>query len=343
MAKAKAKTAKKSAGKPSRGVPKKHKWQLPADGKMESPDEIYFQNMPWAKIEKRLKKNDIIILPIGSTEAHGPHACPGEDTFLVTRMAEQVAAVTGCTVAQPLWYGSHPYHHMGMPGTVLVPEEYFIGMLKAMMAGFWNAGFRKMILLNGHGQEYVIPTAIHQFAKHFQVPGVFINLNWYHAVRDYFKLKSEGGMYDTNFIHADEVETSWSLALFPEFFDMKEACDTVPRGYMKDGHIDKAGNLLNRPIAWYGQVGCGPIEISAYPEGCVGKSTLADPEKAKPGISALLDYMVQLIEDIGEAFPPGKLPPGNEICERSKEELDALTKKPLSKGWKSLYSLGYPF
>lgn len=342
ISKTKKTTAPKGPGKMK--PPKKHKWDLPpAGGHMESASGLYFQNMPYAQVEKRLEKNDLIILPIGSSEAHGPNACPGEDTFLVTRMAEQVAQKTGCTIAQPLWYGSHPYHHMGMPGTILVPEEYFIGMLKSMMAGFWNTGFRKMILLNGHGQEYVIPTAIHQFAKHFQVPGIFINLNWYHAVQDYFKTKAEGGPYDTQFIHADEVETSWSLALFPEFMDQGEAVDTKPRGYMPDGHIDKAGNLLHRPIAWYGQVGCGPIEIKAYPEGCVGSSTLADPEKAKEGVSALLDYMVRLVDDIMEAFPVGKLPPGNELTERSKEELAALTKKPLSKGWKSIYSLGYPF
>ncbi|HOO55475.1 MAG TPA: 3-dehydro-scyllo-inosose hydrolase [bacterium] len=310
---------------------------------MESNEEVYFQNMPWHKIEKRLKKNDLIILPIGSTEAHGPNANPGEDTFLVTRMAEQVAKVTGCTVAQPLWYGSHPYHHMGMPGTVLVPEEYFIGMLKSMMAGFWNAGFRKQILLNGHGQEYVIPTAIHQFAKHFQIPGVFINLNWYHAVPQAFKRKVDGGNYETDFIHADEVETSWSLALFPEFIDQKAAVDTVPKGFLPDGHIDKAGNLLHRPVAWYGQVGCGPVEISAYPEGCVGKSTLGDAEKAKDGVGDLLDYMVQLVDDIMDVFPAGKLPPADQLSERPKEQIDALLKKPLTKGWKSIYSLGYPF
>ncbi|MEW5947539.1 MAG: 3-dehydro-scyllo-inosose hydrolase [bacterium] len=310
---------------------------------MESASGLYFQNMTYARIEERLKKNDLIIMPIGSTEAHGPHACPGEDTFLVTRMAEQVALRTGCTIAQPLWYGSHPYHHMGMPGTIIVPEETFIGMLKAMMAGFWNAGFRKQILLNGHGQEYVIPTAIHQFAKHFQVPGIFINLNWYHAVQDYFGTRDKGGPYETPFIHADEVETSWSLALFPEFMDMNEAVDTRPRGWLPEGHIDKAGNLLHRPVAWYGQVGCGPIETAAYPEGCVGSATLADAGKAKAGIRAVLDYMVKLHDDIMERFPAGKLPPAAEVTQRSKEELDPILRKPLSKGWKSIYSLGYPF
>ena len=220
------------------------RWQIPPEGGlMESAAKVYFQNMTGKEVAERLKKNDLIILPIGSTEAHGPHANYGEDTYLVTRMAEQVALATGCTVAQPTWYGSHPYHHMGMPGTIVVPEETFIGLLKAVMAGFWNAGFRKQILLNGHGQEYVIPTAIQQFAKRYQVPGIFVNLNWYHAVPEHFQTKDKGGPFETNFVHADEAETSWSLALFPEFIHMEDAVDTDPRGLVKNDsfHVDKVG------------------------------------------------------------------------------------------------------
>jgi len=312
---------------------------------MELPTGIYLQTMTARQVEERLKKNDVIIVPVGSTEAHGPHACSGEDTFLVTRMAEAVAQKTGCTVAEPIWYGSHPYHHMGMPGTVIVPEEIFIGLLRCVMAGLWNMGFRKQIYLNGHGQEYVIPTAIHQFAKQYQVPAVLVNLNWYHAVQDHFKLKSEGGPYETPFIHADEVETSWSLALFPEMIDMKEAVDTTPVSFLGEKmgkHVDKAGNLLHRPIAWYGQVGLGPIEVAAYQPGCVGKSTLADAEKARPGVEAVLDYMRGLVDDILERFPAGQLPPWDQITQRAPEELQAVCKMPFEAGWRSIYTLSYP-
>ena len=101
-----------------------YKWQIPPDGgHMDVPDGIYFQNMTMLEVEERLKVNDVLIIPVGSTEAHGPHACYGEDTFLVTRMAEAVAKRTGCTVSQPVWFGSHPYHHLGMPGTVPVDED----------------------------------------------------------------------------------------------------------------------------------------------------------------------------------------------------------------------------
>ena len=317
------------------------KWKIPPDGgHMEKPSGVYFQTMTMKQIRERLDKCDLIIIPVGSTENHGDNAPTGEDTFLVTRMAEQVALATGCTVSEPIWFGFHPYHHIGMPGTVPVKDEAFIDYLVSVIAGFWNTGFRKQILLNGHGQEFVIPVAIHKFAKIFQVPAIIINLNWYHAIQDKFKTKEEGGPYETPFIHADEVETSWSLALFPEFMHQEWAVDTQPRGYLPEGHIDKAGNLLHRPIAWYGHVGGGPIEVKAYPEGVVGKATLGDAEKAKEGVEALLDYMEKLVRDIMDRFPPWKLPPAEEMSCRPKEELEALLKKPFEPGWRPLYAAG---
>ena len=98
-------------------------WKFPDTGHMERPTGLYYQTMNMTEINERLKKNDIILIPLGSTECHGAGQPTGEDTFLVTRMAEQVARVTGCTIAEPVWYASHPYTHLGMPGTVLVPED----------------------------------------------------------------------------------------------------------------------------------------------------------------------------------------------------------------------------
>jgi creatinine amidohydrolase len=196
--------------------------------------------------------------------------------------------------------------------------------------------------LNGHGQEYVIPTAIHRFAKRFQVPGIFINLNWYYAIPESCRDKEHGGTFETTFIHADEAETSFSLALFPEMIKMEDAVDTTPGGYLPAGHVDKAGNLYGKPIPWYAHVGHGPIELAASPEGSVGRATLADAEKARPGVEALLDYMEGLVGDIMKRFPPGTLPPAEEMPQRfTKEELEALLKGPL-KGGKRLYTVAWP-
>ncbi|NPV70567.1 MAG: creatininase family protein [Firmicutes bacterium] len=319
------------------------RWEIPPkSGHLDSPSGIYFQNMTMNEVAERLNRCDLLIIPIGSTEAHGPHACYGEDTFLVTRMAEAVAQRTGCTVSQPVWFGTHPYHHIGMPGTVPVDEDTFTAYLSSIIAGFWNAGFRKQILLNGHGQEYVIPTAIHRFARRFQVPSLIINLNWYYAIPQFVKDKAHGGPFETPFVHADECETSFSLALFPEYIKMKDAVDTQFHGFLPPGHVDSAANAYQRPIPWYAHAGAGTIEIAGNPEGVVGKATLASAEKAKPGVEALLDYMERLVNDIMKTFPPGKVPPASKVTQRfSQEEVDQFLKGPLN-GGKHLYTIAWP-
>ncbi|NMC14255.1 MAG: creatininase family protein [Chloroflexi bacterium] len=318
------------------------KWTLPPDGgHMDRPTGIYLQTMTGKETQDRLAKNDLIILPIGSTENHGPHACSGEDTFLVTRLAEQIAQKTGCTVAEPMWYGSHPYHHLGMPGTVVIPEETFTDYLRAIIAGLWNTGFRKQILLNGHGQDYVIPMAIHQFGKKYQVPSLIVNVNWWFIIKEHIRDKAHGGPFETPFVHADECETSFSLGLFPEMIKMEEAVDTKGQSLMPPGHIDGSGSAYNLPIPFWQHMGASAIEVIVTPEGVVGSATLADVEKAKPGLTAILDYLEKLVNDIMNMYPPGKLPPLEKITQRTREEIDALLKGPLNSG-RHLYTIAYP-
>ncbi len=323
-----------------------NKWAYPKPGKIESADpKLYLQNMTIKEIGDRLKVNDLIILVVGSVENHGP-SCPlGQDTYQCTRMSEIIAERTGCTLAPPVWYGSHPFHHVGMPGTIVIPEEVFNAQLRAIMAGLWNMGFRKQIIFNNHGQEYVIPTAIHQFAKRFQVPAIILNYNWHHGISELLSGKDVGNLdsgFDTTFVHADEVETSFAMALFPEYVNEQEAKDTQPRGFLDSKFFDKAGNCLHRPIAWYGVVGAGPVEFAAYPEGCVGCQTKGKPEKAKKAIDKILDTFEEMINMIVKKYPPGKLPDWQEMTQRfTKEEMDLLLKGPLN-GGRHIYTICYP-
>jgi creatinine amidohydrolase len=310
---------------------------------MDKPSGIYFQNMTQKELEERRKKNDVIIIPIGATETHGPGEPLGEDTFLETRMAEEVARVTGCTVAQPLWYGSHPYHHLGMPGTVVVPEDTVVDYIRAMIAGFWNAGFRKQILLNGPGQEWVIPNAMHSFAKRYQVPAVLVMVHWWHAAGIHAFSKEHGGPFDTPLVHGCEVEASFCKALFPDMVKHQDLIDVeVKPKYVNARHFNGPGEPTRNVIRYWAHVGCLGSEIAIYPEGNLGPSTRSTAEKARPGVEAVLDYLESLVNDIIDAFPPGKLPPVEEFTHKDGEFFRDVLKNPGEPGWKNLYALGWP-
>ena len=152
----------------------------------------YIQNTPRHKVIEKRRKNDIVFVPIGCTENHGLHANSGLDTFMVTQILEGVRRYTakrGCEVSlafPPLNYGGHPYHHLGMPGTVVMPEEVVKETLIYMMLGLWNDGFRKIIMVNNHGHLWMLESAVQEFMKRYHLPGIFRVLDWHRAVREFF-------------------------------------------------------------------------------------------------------------------------------------------------------------
>jgi len=75
-------------------------------------------------------------------------------------------------------------------------------------------------------------------------------------------------------------------------------------------------------------VGLSGLEICIYPEGVIGKPSLASPEKAYAGVERILDYLVELHDDILGTFPPGELPPMEKVSQRPKEEIDAVVRGP---------------
>ena len=259
-------------------------WNLPAKGgHMEAQDGVYYQNMTTKMVEERLKKNDVLLLPVGSTENHGPSAPYGEDTYLDTRLCELVAERTGCTVAQPIWYGSHPYHHLGQKGTVMIPEKILADYIAYVLAGFWNTGFRKIIIVNGHGQDYVIPLAIHTFGKKWQVPGIILYTHFWNCAGEEMFTKDKGGPYETPFVHADESETSAALLMFPDMVDMSCVVDAQAKsfGMLDDGYYDGSVDSFHRPNKWSEAEGHRVIERFGTPEGVVGYPSRGDARKGQ--------------------------------------------------------------
>jgi len=244
-------------------------------------------------------------------------------------------------VAQPIWYGSHPYHHLGQKGTIMIPEEILADYLCYVFAGFWNTGFRKIIVVNGHGQDYVIPLAIHKFGKKFQVPGIILYTHFWNAAKEQLDTVESGGPYSTPFIHADEVEQSWSLALFPELCKQEDAVKTSSAPLLPPGHINNSAERGTGPIKWYNAFGSCGMECICQPEGVIGDASLADAEKAREGIERTLDYLEKLVNDILEKYPAGTLPPIDMMTQRKKEDIEAVIKGPNEPGGRHIYTLTY--
>ena len=306
----------------------------------------YIQTTPHHRVVENRRKNDIVLIPVGCTELHGDHLPSATDTLFVSMICEGVRRYTEknrnghINVAlPPLNYGGHPYHHLGMPGTAVVRETVVRELMMDVMLGLWNDGFRKQIIVNNHGQLWILESAVQEFEKRYQLPGIFRVLDWHRGVREMFRTKERGGGWETNFVHADESETSLALYLFPEMVDMKKAVDTEPRGYLPDGHFDKSVDPFGRPHRWSEGEGHFPIEIAGTPEGVVGKAKSGDARKAMRPLACILRYLTLVNDEILKAFPAGKLPPVEEVTLRTKEEMEPFIREPMSPGWRPVYAL----
>jgi len=321
-----------------------------AEYEIPSPSELgkvgcYIQNTPRVRCIEKRKKNDILFLPIGCTENHGIHANTGLDTFMVTQILEGLRRYTAKQGREvnlaftPLNYGGHPYHHMGMPGTVIIPKEVVEEMVIYTMLGLWNDGYRKIIMINNHGHLWMLESAIHEFMKRFQLPGIFQVLDWHRGVREFFMPVERDDSLETNFIHADESETSVARLMFPEMVDMSVVQDAEGESYLPEGHFDTSVDPFRRPHRWSEGEGHFAIERFATPQGVVGKPSLASARKAKRPVAAILKYLTLLNDQILEAFPAGTVPPVGKVTLRTPEELEPFLKEPFSEGWKSVYEL----
>ncbi|MDR2523051.1 MAG: creatininase family protein [Synergistaceae bacterium] len=317
---------------------------IPAESELGKAGS-YIQNTPRAQLIEKRRKNDIVFVPIGCTENHGLHANSGLDTFMCTQILEGVRRCTAKKGREvnlafpPLNYGGHPYHHIGMPGTINIPHEVVAEMLIYTMIGLWNDGFRKIILVNNHGHLWMLESAIQEFCKRFQLPGIFRTLEWHRAVREFFIPHNKPDSLDTTFIHADECETSVALLLFKDMVDMSSAQDKWGEALLPDGHFDKSVEPLRRPHRWSEGEGHASIEMASNREGVVGTPTISDARKAKRPIAAILKYLTLLNDQILDAFPAGKVPPVEKTTLRTEEEMVPYLKEPFSDGWKSVYDI----
>lgn len=113
-------------------------------------NEYLLANTSSPKVAEYLKKDQRIILPIGSTEQHGPDAVVGVDHITATGIAYAVSKLSGILCAPPLNYGM-AMHHLGFAGTMALRPTTYINLIVDLIHSLKKHGFKHVIIINGHG------------------------------------------------------------------------------------------------------------------------------------------------------------------------------------------------
>lgn len=128
----------------------------------------------WTEVEDYLQSSVGLIIPIGSTEQHGPTGLIGTDALTAEAIARGVGEQTGALVGPTINLGM-ALHHTGFPGTISLRPSTLLLVVRDYLGCLAKAGFQRFFFINGHGGN--IATLKAAFAETYsdladrQIPG----------------------------------------------------------------------------------------------------------------------------------------------------------------------------
>jgi creatinine amidohydrolase len=234
--------------------------------------------MSWTDAKEYFRENDTVILPIGSTEQHGPANPLGTDSLIAKALAEETAKRTGvlCLPVVPFGVSSH---HKQFWGTIFVSPRAFKEYVNEVCLSLRYYGVRKIMIVNGHGGNLAV---LSELAKEMREEGVFVSVfQWWPAA---VKLLPDLFMPEER-RHAGAEETSVNLFLYGHLVNMTRAVDTDVRTH----ELQLEGFTL--PLGTVDQTDSGVF----------GKSTMASAEKGREVFEAVVNELVKHVRLLKKA------------------------------------------
>lgn len=108
-----------------------------------------FEDLSWFDVEKYLLNENKLILVLGACEQHG-YLSLLADSKIPLALADAASQQTGVLVAPVINFGISPYF-MDYPGTLSLRASTFLDIVEDIVRSAYHQGFRKILILNGHG------------------------------------------------------------------------------------------------------------------------------------------------------------------------------------------------
>jgi creatinine amidohydrolase len=198
-----------------------------------SPGIMNLTDLTWPAVQ-RLAPDTPIVFPVAALEQHGHHMPLFTDSLLlgeVVRRVMEKSPFREQVLFAPLQWLGNSHHHLDMPGTLSAEPRVYLDLLRSMLDNFVHHGFRRIIIINGHGGndvpgKQVIFEARQQYRSRRDL--LFLFATYWNLAPD---LGTAAGLFHQNQMgHACEWETSMMLRLRPDLVHEHESVAEVPFG-----------------------------------------------------------------------------------------------------------------
>jgi mycofactocin system creatininase family protein len=239
--------------------------------------------LTWPEAEARLGTIDIALLPVGSTEQHGPHLPLDTDAFDALHLALEVASALDDPkpLVLPLIPYGVSYHHMDFCGTISIRNETLTRLVYEVGISAVHHGIKKFIIINGHGGN--TPALKNAAQMINRDSGIFTCVDTGETSD-----VDVGMLIETqNDAHAGEFETSTSLALRPDLVRMEKA-----EAFISDFSSRYLDFSSSRSVEWYART----EKIS--PSGVLGDPTKASSEKGERIWRIMIEHLLSFVSEL---------------------------------------------
>lgn len=203
------------------------------------------ENMTWYEFNER-KSKDVVILPIGSVEQHGPHLPLFTDTIISNNMATLLAEKINGIVMPAINYGykSQPASGGGplFPGTIDLNGSTLMDLVQDIIRELIRDGIKKIVLMNSHYENQAfIAEAVDLIFRDLKTDVKVVIMSWWDLVSEktiekiFDKIPFPGWALE----HAAITETSLIMKFAPELVHMDR---------LVDDKIDAAPTYIVYPI-----------------------------------------------------------------------------------------------
>lgn len=222
-------------------------------------------DIAYPEIEESIKKNACILLPVSVVEEHGPHLCTGTDIYLTQALCLKVKQKLNAKdhqvlIAPPFYWGVNSITD-GFVGSFSIKPETMTILLLEILENLKKWGFKKIFLINFHGDFIHIKTIVDIVAKanekdieaYFLIDQNLIarmDLNQDAAYLVPVGLDPTKANLETNVIdiHAGATETSWMALSYKKLVNTEKAKALKPtnltfadlKQWVKGGEITKS-------------------------------------------------------------------------------------------------------
>jgi creatinine amidohydrolase len=192
---------------------------------------MQLHEMTWPEVDA-LSRDTPVVFPVAALEQHGRHMPVFTDSLLLDEVVRRtLERMAGRVLFAPLQWLGNSDHHLDFPGTLSAPPRLYLDLLAAALDNFLSYGFRRLVLLNGHGGNIVpINQAVFEVRQRYRSRDDLLLLGatyWTLGGRPH---EADPSIAQTRMGHACEWETSMMLRLAPHLVKGLSAVEPVPFG-----------------------------------------------------------------------------------------------------------------